>query len=212
MLRSCLPRRTAHARKTDLTTRDVHTDRQGALLEKGSDDADMTNQPPFLLRAERPEDLHHLGELLVAVDAAWGVEPFRVAVREGGLDAAKVVISRPKIDSVVAEANGSVVGHGALRQEADIVMVVNMLVTPEFQGRGIGRALVTEMCRRVVAPSQHVHLDVLLDSHAAHALYYSLGFREFAVTTGKLSGREGRLMCLVPNGTRSCEPAPSERL
>jgi ribosomal protein S18 acetylase RimI-like enzyme len=164
----------------------------------------------FVLRAERPGDLRDLSALLVAVDASWGDAPFRVAVRDGGIDAALAVISRPKRTSVVAEVDGVVVGYGALRQEAGALMLVNMLVAPQRQGTGIGRAIVAELCQPAVDSGRHVHLDVLLDSQAAYALYRSFGFQEFAVTIGKLSGREGRLMCLAPAGTQPCATGQHE--
>jgi ribosomal-protein-alanine N-acetyltransferase len=164
----------------------------------------MTDHPGLTLRAERSDDVEPLAAMLVSVDAAWGEIPFRVAVREGGLVTARDVVMRPKLDSVVAEIDGEVVGYGALRQEPDAVMLVNMLVRPDQQGRGVGRLIAQELCRRITAGGEHVHLDVLLDSCSAHHLYQSLGFAEYGVSIGKLSGREGRLMCLAPAGSPSC--------
>jgi ribosomal protein S18 acetylase RimI-like enzyme len=62
------------------------------------------------------------------------------------------------------------------------------------------------LCSRVSSRGEHVHLDVLLDSQAAHHLYQKLGFVEFGVSVGKVSAREGRLMCLAPDGSPSCTP------
>ncbi len=176
---------------------------------RSADTERMSVEAPFILRAERADDLDQIAALLVAVDASWGDTPFRVAVREGGIEAAVAVITRPKLTSVVAEVKGVAVGYGALRQELEAVMLVNMLVSPEYQGNGIGRAIVTHLCQPVLGAGQHVHLDVLLDSHAAHGLYRSCGFEEFGVTTGKISGREGRLMCLAPAGARPCVSPPN---
>lgn len=164
----------------------------------------MSTAAPFSLRQESPDDLQALAEMLVAVDRAWGDVPFRVAVREGGIEAARAVISRPKLTSVVAVSDDQVIGYGALRQEPEAVMLVNMLVVPEWQGCGVGRAITVHLCSQVLETGNHVHLDVLLDSVAAHALYRSIGFVEFDVTIGKLSSREGRLMCLVPEGAAAC--------
>ena len=166
----------------------------------------MPFHPGLTLRAERSADVEPLAAMLVVVDAAWGEVPFRVAVREGGLAAARDVIKRPKLDSVVAEFDGEVVGYGALRREPAATMLVNMLVRPDQQGKGIGRLIAAELCSRVASRGEHVHLDVLLDSHAAHQLYQSLGFVEFGVSVGKVSAREGRLMCLAPVGSTSCAP------
>ena len=97
--------------------------------------------PEYTLRPERVEDLEALTALLVAVDASWGEVPFRVAVREGGFKASRTVIARPKVDSIVAEIDGIIVGYGALRQDSNFVWLTNMLVAPEEQRKGIGRAI-----------------------------------------------------------------------
>lgn len=156
------------------------------------------------LRPELTEDLEPLAELLVAVDKAWGEVPFRFAVRSGGLPAARDVISRPKVDSVVAEVDGKVVGYCALREVDGFVVAVNGLVAPEMQGGGVGSAMLAELCRRVLCSGKHVHGEVLLDSLASYRMCLRLGFREYGRLSGKVSGREGRLLCLAPDGTPSC--------
>jgi ribosomal protein S18 acetylase RimI-like enzyme len=164
----------------------------------------MSTPPGYLLRPERPDDLEQLATLLVAVDEAWGEVPFRYAVREGGLPAARDVIGRPKIDSVVSEIDGEVVGYCALRETDGVVLAVNGLVAPTLQGHGIGTAMLAELCTRAQARGQHVHCEVLLDSHASYQMCTKLGFREYGRFAGKLSGREGRLLCLAPDGVESC--------
>jgi RimJ/RimL family protein N-acetyltransferase len=157
------------------------------------------------LRPQRPDDVEALAQLLVDVDAAWGDVPFRVAVREGGLDAARAVITRPHTHSVVAECDGQIVGYTVLRENADgTLMAANGLVAPAFQGHGIGSAMTKELCSR--AGDRHVHAEVLFDSVASRKMVLKLGFTDVAVIHGKLSGREGRLMCLAPHGQASCQP------
>ena len=56
--------------------------------------------------------------------------------------------------------------------------MMNLAVAPEYRRRGIGRALVTELCDRLIREKQ-VHvltLEVRDSNEAAIALYMSLGF------------------------------------
>ena len=157
------------------------------------------------LRSQRPEDAEALAQLLVDVDAAWGEVPFRVAVRAGGIEAAREVIARPFIESVVAECAGQVVGYAVLRDNGDgTLMAANGLVAPKLQGHGIGTALVAELCRR--SGGRHVHGEVLFDSVASRTMLLKLGFKDVTAIRGKLSGREGRLMCWAPEGSENCPP------
>lgn len=181
------------------------TTANGYLVDQGGTGTDsLTSRLEYTLRPEQPADLDELAALLVSVDAAWGEVPFRYAVREGGLPAARDVILRPKIDSVVAEIDGVVVGYCALREADGAVMAVNGLVAPTLQGHGLGTAMLAELCTRAHVRGEHVHGEVLLDSHASYQMCRKLGFREHGRFSGKVSGREGRLLCLAPDGVTSC--------
>jgi GNAT superfamily N-acetyltransferase len=80
------------------------------------------------------------------------------------------VIRRPKIDSVVAESAGEVVGYCALREANGAVIAVNGLVAPNVQGHGVGTAMLVELCTRANERGEHVHGEVLLDSHASYQI------------------------------------------
>lgn len=67
------------------------------------------------------------------------------------------------------------VGSQSVLGEADMM---NLAVAPEYRRRGIGCALVTELCDRLIREKQ-VHvltLEVRDSNEAAIALYMSLGF------------------------------------
>ena len=165
-----------------------------------ADIGDMPVGPSFTLRAERRDDPARVATLLAAVDTAASELSSRTYLRQAALNAAAAVFRRPKFASIVAESDGAIVGYGALRHGPTALMLVNVLVSPEYQGNGIGRAIVAALCRPVVSSGQHVHLEVLLDSRAAHGLYRSLGFEEFGISTERTSGQMIRLMCLSPSG------------
>lgn len=162
----------------------------------------------YTLRDEQPNDLKQLAELLVTVDAAWGKTPFRYTVREGGLPAAKDIIQRPKTDSIIAEHNNEIVGYCALREVDGTLVAVNSLVHPNLQSHGIGTAMLGELCTRANTRDEHIHAEVLLDSQASYHMCLKLGFQEYGRFTGKISGREGRLLCRAPENTDPCYTKP----
>jgi ribosomal-protein-alanine N-acetyltransferase len=76
-------------------------------------------------------------------------------------------------ESWVAELNGVVIGFLVLLPlppgEAE---VLNIAVSPDFQRRGVGRALLNRASPRTL------HLEVRESNAAARAFYQSLGFQE----------------------------------
>lgn len=154
------------------------------------------NGEAWILREWETSDDLELAQLLVRVDAAWGSQPFRQSVRDGGLTAALEVLRRPRSVGMVAVLEGTVVGCAALRDGEGCVHLVNVTVDPPCEGMGIGRDLVTTMCHRAVFRGFDVYLDVLDESTKARALYESLGFRPVERTRAKRSGRAGTLMRL----------------
>ena len=151
---------------------------------------------PWFLREQLDSDEQELAQLLVRVDAAWDGQPFRQSVRDGGLPAALDVMRRPRIAGMVAVLDGAIVGCAALRDVEGSAHLVNVMVDPSCEGRGIGRELVITMCQRAVLRGLDVCLDVLDGSMRARALYDSIGFRPIELTRGKVTGRPGTLMRL----------------
>ena len=105
-------------------------------------------------------------------------------------------MDRPRLAGVVAELDGVIVGCAALREVDGKVHLVNVMVDPACEGRGMGRELVASLCHRAVFAGHDVYLDVLDDATRARALYQSLGFRPVAATRGTVTGRPGTLMRL----------------
>lgn len=94
-------------------------------------------------------------------------------------------------DVLVAEVEGQVVGYVTLRQGIDlpshahVLEVQGLAVSPDAQGRGLGRSLVEaakEEARRRGA--RKLSLRVLAPNHSARRLYESCGF----VVEGVLAG------------------------
>lgn len=83
---------------------------------------------------------------------------------------------------VVAEAEGQIVAYAGLMCIEPIADVQTIAVVPEFEGRGIGSAILTELIeearRRGAA---EVLLEVRADNPRAQALYVRFGFEQIHV-------------------------------
>lgn len=83
---------------------------------------------------------------------------------------------------LVAEADGSVVAYAGLMCIEPIADIQTIAVVPEFEGRGIGSALLTELigeARRRNAAD--VLLEVRRDNPRARQLYVRFGFEQIHV-------------------------------
>lgn len=83
---------------------------------------------------------------------------------------------------VVAEAGGHIVGYAGLMCIEPIADVQTIAVIPEFEGKGIGSAILTELieeARRRGAAD--VLLEVRADNPRAQALYVRFGFEQIHV-------------------------------
>jgi ribosomal-protein-alanine N-acetyltransferase len=83
---------------------------------------------------------------------------------------------------VVAETGGRIVGYAGLMCIEPIADVQTIAVVPEFEGRGIGSALLTEL----IAESRRRHaadvlLEVRADNPRAQQLYRRFGFEQIHV-------------------------------
>ncbi|MFB9716920.1 MULTISPECIES: ribosomal protein S18-alanine N-acetyltransferase [Arthrobacter] len=83
---------------------------------------------------------------------------------------------------VVAEAGGQIVAYAGLMCIEPIADVQTIAVVPEFEGKGIGSAILTELiaeARRRGAAD--VLLEVRADNPRAQALYVRFGFEQIHV-------------------------------
>ena len=83
----------------------------------------------------------------------------------------------PRRVLLVAEHDGTVVGHAVLMVLADEGHVASVAVHPDRQGQGVGRALVAGLCRAgIEAGCQALTLEVRVSNESALALYRRFGF------------------------------------
>ncbi|UKA61852.1 ribosomal protein S18-alanine N-acetyltransferase [Arthrobacter sp. FW306-04-A] len=83
---------------------------------------------------------------------------------------------------VVAEAGGQIVAYAGLMCIEPIADVQTIAVVPEFEGRGIGSAILTELIEEARGRgATEVLLEVRADNPRAQALYVRFGFEQIHV-------------------------------
>jgi ribosomal protein S18 acetylase RimI-like enzyme len=144
------------------------------------------NRPRLTIRPARTEDAQVLAQAERAIAAAPGflvshpdeVTDERFAQKIAFLDNAE------NGRYLVAEVEGQIVGHGmldplplaALRHVVHLTLVAH----PGWQGRGVGRALLTSLIAwaRTSPAVEKIELHVRSSNTAAQSLYRKLGFTE----------------------------------
>jgi ribosomal protein S18 acetylase RimI-like enzyme len=87
----------------------------------------------------------------------------------------------PSERTVVIERDGSVVGTLRLARDGETAGVYGFAVDPPFQGQGIGRDVLTRVCRQLRSEgASRVTLEVAVDNDRALDLYLSVGFERQA--------------------------------
>jgi ribosomal-protein-alanine N-acetyltransferase len=125
---------------------------------------------PDAIRARTREDIEPCMRLLRALDRAdrypllWPDDIEAWFTPEGLLG------------SWVADVDGSVVGHVALRRAAGHSMVTRLWVAPSARRRGLGSALCEAACARAAQLSLQPSLEVAAGRGAAIALYEKGGW------------------------------------
>ncbi|MCM2294293.1 GNAT family N-acetyltransferase [Allorhizobium sp. BGMRC 0089] len=133
---------------------------------------------PFILREMRQADLERIG--LVGWESWRSTGPLDrsmadPAVAQRVRDAFLSFPFCQARDVVIAEVDGVMAGWGARKTSPELIS--DIWVLPDFQRRGIGRALVTSFCDRMRGEGLR---QALISTHqnnfAAQALYRHCGF------------------------------------
>ncbi|PWV52125.1 ribosomal-protein-alanine N-acetyltransferase [Nocardiopsis sp. L17-MgMaSL7] len=96
---------------------------------------------------------------------------------------------------VVAEAESGIVGYAGLRFVPPEGDVQTMAVAEDAWGRGIGRALLTELLDQAAARGvTHMFLEVRSDNPRAQDLYTRFGFQAIGVRRGYYKGADAIVM------------------
>ncbi len=98
---------------------------------------------------------------------------------------------------VAAEQDGVLVGYAgiALGEDAEVMTVG---VAPEYRGRGLGAALLTDLLDRArQARARRVFLEVRAGNETAQRLYERAGFRAIGTRPGYYGDEDAVVMRLV---------------
>ena len=83
---------------------------------------------------------------------------------------------------VVLQRQQQVVGYGVLSTAAGESQLLNLALSPHYQGRGLGRALLQWLIEQARQGGADIlFLEVRLSNDTAQQLYQSLGFNEIGV-------------------------------
>lgn len=145
---------------------------------------------PLDTRPLREDDLEHVARIERAAYAyPWTLGNFRDCLTSG-------------YSCWAAELEGRVVGYGILMMVLDEGHLLNCCIAPQWQRRGLGRALMHHLL--AVAADHRMRalfLEVRLSNRAAIALYEELGFEAFAQRRGYYPADQGREDALVMRRT-----------
>lgn len=134
----------------------------------------MTSRPPLFRRA-RPSDLDQIEAI---VEAAYFPYIPRMGQKPGPmLDDYAALIAAERVH--VAELDGAVAGVLVLLPQADAMLLDNIAVSPQAQGKGLGRALMdfAEAKARAAGLSRiRLYTNLLMTENLV--LYPRLGYRE----------------------------------
>jgi ribosomal protein S18 acetylase RimI-like enzyme len=137
---------------------------------------------PVTIRDARPSELDQVGELRVRAYVSGG----HMSPDSGYAPKLRALGAAGDGDILVAKADGQVIGTvmlqyppqaGHVVQAPDEAEVRALAVAPDWQGRGIGRALIhAAIARAAQRRVRHLVLCTQQDMAAAHRIYEQAGF------------------------------------
>ena len=147
--------------------------------------------PKFEVRPARRDDAREMAELLAAVaeerDGIATEPPVDV-------DARTHEFAESAAGSLVAEADGAIIGMIRVGEGRFGVGELAMLVERGWRGRGVGSALVAAAIEAARSKGLHkLSLDVFAHNAAAIALYHKFGFVEEGRRVGQYRRSSGEL-------------------
>jgi ribosomal-protein-alanine N-acetyltransferase len=92
----------------------------------------------------------------------------------------------------------TIIAYGVMSVAAGEAHLLNLTVSPEWQGQGLGRR---QLRRLLTLAAEHgadaVFLEVRVSNHPAISLYRNMGFNEVGLRTGYYPGKRGREDAMV---------------
>lgn len=94
---------------------------------------------------------------------------------------------------LVYEGTRGLLGHGIMSLAAGECHLLNICIHPDYQRRGLGRALIEYLLKLAQHRNAQVALlEVRISNRAAYNLYMQMGFDEIGLRPGYYPARHGR--------------------
>jgi ribosomal-protein-alanine N-acetyltransferase len=114
------------------------------------------------------------------------------------------MVASPRAGFFLAECDSDCVGFACVQQAGDEATLLDIVVSPEYQGQGVGRQLLNYLIDRLRegGNAETFFLEVRASNFPAIALYLSCGFvevgerRDYYPRSG--GGREDALIMALP--------------
>lgn len=113
---------------------------------------------------------------------------------------------------LVYEGAPGLLGHGVMSLAAGECHLLNICIHPDYQRRGLGRAMIEYLLKLAQHRNAHVALlEVRISNRAAYNLYMQMGFDEIGMRPGYYPARAGRedAIMLARDLTLTLPAAPS---
>ena len=143
---------------------------------------------------------------IVAIELEATPSPWRGVQFEKSLEQhCCLVLYDTKVDAKVdAKGNSNIVlGYAIVSTILDTAEVLNICISPEYQGRGLGSQLLTHLLNQLADDIEVVYLEVRVSNFRAIHLYHNKGFREVGQRRDYYPTEFGREDAILMNLTLS---------
>jgi len=160
--------------------------------------ATMSQTEQFFIREMEPDDIEPVG----SIEQVASAHPWRRSLFQNCFDSG--------YHCFVGCVDDTVVGFGILSVAAKEAHLQNIAISPDCQGMGFGRELLTTLVEHAKELSARViFLEVAVDNSSALSLYLSNGFKEIGIRKNyyvTAAGRkDARIMRLTLAKSRGLE-------
>lgn len=142
------------------------------------------------IRAARPEDAAAMTAVAFAAKRHWGYDELQIDAWRDGLTVRPEQIAHGA--AFIAEIHGEAVGVAVACPSEDRWELEHLWVVPRAMGRGVGRALLDAVCRRLQQAGVR-QLRIESDPHAA-GFYARIGARRAGAKPAPIAGEPGRVL------------------
>jgi len=153
-----------------------------------------SNQKPFI-RKMSAEDLLPI----VAIERQATPSPWSAVQFEQSLEQHRCLVMAADNDTNL------ILGYAIVSTLLDQAEVLNICINPEYQGRGYGSRLLTDLLKQLPDSIEVVYLEVRVSNFRAIHLYHNLGFIEVGQRRDYYPTEFGREDAILMNLQRSTD-------